>query len=105
MNNFKLVKLALALTLLAGTGCYGYPMEYEQEKSWIQDHIWVPIVSSIVVLVLLICLCTCCCCGCCACCRSKPSTVVVQGGHTATSVAVANTTVMQANPHHIGYDQ
>ncbi|KAH3842635.1 hypothetical protein DPMN_116137 [Dreissena polymorpha] len=34
-------------------------------KSWIEEHIWVPIVGSIVVLAVIIAVVACCCCGCC----------------------------------------
>ncbi|XP_060553725.1 protein shisa-4-like [Ruditapes philippinarum] len=70
-------------------------------RDWVQEHMWVPIVSGIVGLLIIIGICTCCCCCCCGCCRKTPAPVVI---HTAappsTTVAMAAT-----NQYHAGYDQ
>ncbi|XP_052796959.1 uncharacterized protein LOC128229232 [Mya arenaria] len=66
-------------------------------KSWIAEHIWVPIVSGLVVLGLIVlCCCCCCCCGCC--CFRRDSTVVVHSpGAPQTSVVMASQTNMMYN--------
>ncbi|KAH3790624.1 hypothetical protein DPMN_168829 [Dreissena polymorpha] len=68
----------------------------DQDKNWIEDHVWVPIVSGL-VLVGIIVLCCLCCCGCCACCR-RDRTVVMQSAQS--SVVIQSTNVM-----HAGYNQ
>ncbi|XP_053399608.1 uncharacterized protein LOC128557063 [Mercenaria mercenaria] len=73
-------------------------------KSWISEHIWVPIVGGIVSLVILIGICTCCCC-CCGCCRSRQTPVIIHSNAPpSTTVAMASTNVAH-NQFHAGYDQ
>jgi len=81
--------------------------EDECLQSWIQQHIWVPIVSGIVFLLLVVGVCTCCCC-CCGCCRRSPAPVYIHtGGAPQTTVAMQQSTVtnVPASPAHYGYDQ
>ncbi|KAL4230899.1 hypothetical protein ACF0H5_011274 [Mactra antiquata] len=75
MNSLVLFPLALVLTFLAGTGCYGNSVNNstdlpDEVKSWIEQHIWVPIVVGVVLFVVLICVCCCCCCS---------KTIIVKG--------------------------
>ncbi|KAH3831364.1 hypothetical protein DPMN_104629, partial [Dreissena polymorpha] len=73
-------------------------------KSWIVEHIWVPIVCGLVLLGLIVLLTCCCCCGCCACCcRSGSGRVVIHSAVPQTSVIMS--TQQTTNVMHAGYDQ
>ncbi|XP_052283207.1 uncharacterized protein LOC127880032 isoform X2 [Dreissena polymorpha] len=70
-------------------------------KSWIEEHIWVPIVCGLVLLGLIVLLTCCCCCACCR--RSGSGGVVIRSAVPQTNVIIS--TQQSTNVMHAGYNQ